>query len=114
MNILPVGCKIVLGEHQNLGANNGGKDWNDEMHQYVGKIATITEHIIYGWYKDERVKHCYRVDIDGGRWVWRATDCKPAIEHPNQKCSGCNTAMPHIDKADNITCDFCKVSNDLR
>ena len=59
-----MGVEVILGQHDVM---NGGDNWNAEMNQFVGRTARVTS--LDGTDGENCLK--VRVDIDGGRWVWR-------------------------------------------
>lgn len=103
-----IGDKVILGDHY---INGDHRDWNQEtMPKYVGKVATIIRnHDVF------RHGQAWNVDLDGGAHYWYEANMKPAINYPDQKCSGCGTAAPHGEPKDGkYICDFCKALNDLK
>lgn len=61
---IAVGVEVILGQHDVM---NGDDNWNAEMNQFVGRTARVTS--LDGTDGENCLK--VRVDIDGGRWVWR-------------------------------------------
>jgi hypothetical protein len=68
-----VGDEVVLGKHREIG---GEANWADEMDEYVGMRARITE--LVGAEGDGAECFTVRVDVDGGDWAWRAESLTPA------------------------------------
>jgi hypothetical protein len=68
-----VGDAVILGKHRDVG---GETNWADDMDEYVGMRAKITE--LVGTEGDGADCFTVRVDVDGGEWVWRAESLKPA------------------------------------
>lgn len=68
-----VGDRVILGSHREV---SGDSNWSEDMEEYVGQEATITELLGY----EDGDAHCYlvAVDIDGGEWVWRVENMTPA------------------------------------
>ncbi len=64
---LQVGAEVVLGRHRPV---NGDDNWNDEMTQFVGRTAHVTELVGV----DDQGCPLVRVDVDQGQWYWRARD----------------------------------------
>lgn len=62
-----VGATVVLGQHRPV---DGEANWADEMREYVGRTARVTQPA------DLDGQGCpgVRVDIDGGQWFWRIRD----------------------------------------
>jgi hypothetical protein len=76
-----IGSRILLGAHSPWtgpdstgGAVVADTDWNDEMMQWVGMIATVTA--LDG--VDPAGCAGVRVDVDGSQWFWRLRDARPA------------------------------------
>ncbi len=61
---IAVGVEVILGQHDVM---NGDDNWNAEMNVYVGRTARVVS--LDGTDGENCLK--VRVDIDGGRWVWR-------------------------------------------
>ncbi|MBP8128806.1 MAG: proteasome accessory factor PafA2 family protein [Candidatus Hydrogenedentes bacterium] len=68
-----IGDRVVLGRHEPVG---GSENWNSDMEQYVGRTATVLR--IVGL--DSSGCEVVRVDIDQGRYVWRARNLTHAHE----------------------------------
>lgn len=66
-----VGDKVILGAHRYIDEDN---NWADDMLEYVGRTATITE------MEGTDGSNCYivHVDIDNGDWYWRVETMQPA------------------------------------
>ena len=58
------GAFVRLGRHRTY---EGDYNWNEEMEKYVGWVAVVTQDAG----RDETGCGIVRVDIDGGRFVWR-------------------------------------------
>lgn len=79
-----VGTRIVLGRHTPF---EGDDNWADEMSQYVGRSAVVTERVG----TDKTGCNVVRVDVDSGSYAWRLRDVKldqngiptsgPALSH---------------------------------
>ncbi|MBN1242962.1 MAG: hypothetical protein JXA15_09695 [Spirochaetales bacterium] len=70
-----LGDRVVVGKHRPLGESQL-VFWVDEMEQYVGMEATITE--LVGQIEDELSRSFYvRLDVDGGEYFWRVETLSP-------------------------------------
>lgn len=67
-----VGDRVIIGAHRYIDDDN---NWADEMMNYVGMEATITEMVG----TDSDGTNCYtvHVDIDDGDWYWRVENMTP-------------------------------------
>jgi|ERR1700722_9092498 len=104
-----VGDRVILGDHV---INGVQVDWNPNMLQYVGKVATLVKRYKYP-VPIGRV--AWNVDLDNTYHYWYEDNMKPAIEYPDQKCIECNISAPHVEPEDGkYVCDFCKVLVELK
>lgn len=78
---ITMGSRIILGAHTPYTGPDGqgsfvqaDDNWNEEMSQYVGQLATVIQ--LDGL--DEAGCSVVHVDIDGGAWYWRLRDAHPA------------------------------------
>jgi len=62
-----LGTRVRLGQHR---AVDGDANWVDEMQQYVGQTAAVTE--LFG--TDGSGCPVVHVDVDNGDWYWRIRD----------------------------------------
>ncbi|HEX2163335.1 MAG TPA: PPC domain-containing protein, partial [Thermoanaerobaculia bacterium] len=67
-----VGDRVRLGRHRPI---DGVDNWDPGMEPWVGQAATIEE--LVGQESDTGA-WVVRVDVDGGEWVWRTADLRPA------------------------------------
>ncbi len=67
-----VGDRIILGRHREI---NGESNWADEMEEYLGLEATITD--LVGVERGDAACYLATVDIDGGQWSWRVENMEP-------------------------------------
>jgi len=77
-----VGNRVILGRHQHHIV--GGTYWEEEMNEFVGKIATLTIQAGSHYYGGGGL--LWRVDIDDGAFLWREVNMQPAIENKNPIC----------------------------
>ncbi len=65
-----VGDRVIIDSHRYI---NGDNNWAEEMWDYVGSGATITE--LLG--PDDSGSYIVTLDVDDGAWVWRAENLYP-------------------------------------
>lgn len=68
---LQVGDIVVLGRHRDIPGH--GDNWAEEMQQYVGREATITEQAETEY---DSGAYLVKVDVDNGTYVWRTRDLR--------------------------------------
>ncbi len=84
---LEVGDVVVPQRHRFVG---GDPNWDPRMARYLGRVARVTR--LSG--VDERGCPGVRVDVDGGRWFWRARDLNVGAAIP--------TAEPRERRASSV------------
>jgi hypothetical protein len=103
------GDKVILGKHKDLG---NGPNWSENMNQFLGKIATLKE--INKSYNDPELTH-WRVDVDGGRFIWREINMTLVLMNEKQVCDVCKKSCPHLppNEDDKFICVVCQTIRSL-
>ena len=73
------GTAVILGKHKNA------EHWSYEMDKYVGRVGVIANNPwSIGIRSIPSRRYVCNVDIDGGSWVWRIANMKPANPPTNE------------------------------
>jgi len=106
-----IGDRVRLGKHTFHPLE--GRNWNANMDQYVGKIATLRR--IHTNSDDDTIRS-WITDI-GIYYAWREINFTPVYFDEKQICSECKKPCPHIEanqKDNTYICVSCIFLRDLK